>query len=53
MVEYLMLIGAAGTLFFKNYEYVGFITYQIQIPNKYICNFDFYYNYFLELMFNI
>ena len=41
MVEYLMLIGAAGTLFFKNYEYVGFITYQIQIPNKYICNFDF------------
>lgn len=41
MVEYLMLIGVAGDAFFKNYEYVGFITYQIQIPNKYIGNFDF------------
>lgn len=41
MVEYLMLIGVAGASFFRNYEYVGFITYQIQIPNKYIGNFDF------------
>lgn len=41
MIEYFMLIGVAGASFFKGYEYVGFITYQIQIPNKYIGNFDF------------
>lgn len=41
LVEYVTLLCLAGDKYFADYEYVGFIIYQIQNPNRYIGNFDF------------
>ena len=40
-VEYAILICVSGEYFFADYDYLGFVTYNIQNPNRYIGNFDF------------
>lgn len=46
-LEYFMLVCCAGTVFFKDLDWVGFIILSIEPVSKYFGNFDFAYIFFI------